>query len=180
LASYRFQNSSQPLYVIDLAVPRNVDPQIANLQSVGLFNADDLSKVVNRNLAERESLVCEADKIVFEGLRGFQNWQRNLLVAPTITNLRQKIETIRLQQMEKSCPAGQSKNGTKQTQELEEISRAIVNQILHHPTTQLKSSSDYELLKQQAEALRILFDLDPLADDLNKPKSKRKSTPVRH
>jgi glutamyl-tRNA reductase len=180
LSMQRRKSSSLPLFIIDLAVPRNVDPQIANMDGVSLYNADDLSKVVNRNLAERESLVHEADKIVFQVLKDFQNWQRNLLVAPTITDLRQKIETIRLEQMEKSCSTARTNGSGRHAQELEEISRAIVNQILHHPTTQLKASSDYEILRQQAEALRTLFNLDPLASDSKKPKTKRKIAPVKH
>ena len=180
LATVR-QNASRPLYVIDIAVPRNVDPDIGNLSGVRLFNSDDLSEIVNRNLAEREALVSEAEKIVFEVLRDFQDWQRNLLVVPTITILREKIEAIRLEQMEKTCAGAQPLTGPTLKQELEEISRAIVNQILHHPTKQLKATSDYEILRQQAEALRVMFDLDPLStNQLNKQRTKPKSVLVKH
>ncbi|PWT97265.1 MAG: glutamyl-tRNA reductase [Candidatus Melainabacteria bacterium] len=175
------QGSKPPLKIIDIAVPRNVDPEIAQLEQVNLYNADDLSTIVNRNLAERESLVSEAEKIVFAILKDFQNWQRNLLVVPTIAHLREKIEAIRQAQMEKSCTTGQDTKGPTDKEDLEEISRAIVNQILHHPTKQLKATSDYEILRQQAEALRVLFDLDPIStNQLSKSKAKRKSVLVKH
>jgi glutamyl-tRNA reductase len=172
LAAARANLEQRTLYVIDIAVPRNVDPEVAQLSGVRLYNSDDLSAIVNRNLAEREALVTEADKIVFEVLKEFQHWQRSLLVVPTIAHLREKIEAIRLAQMEKSCTT---------TQEIEEISRAIVNQILHHPTKQLKAARDYEILRQQAEVLRVLFDLDPLAVSDNSPSAgKRRSALVKH
>ncbi len=161
-ARARFQ--SKPLYIIDIAVPRNVDPEIGKMSDVSLYNSDDLSAIVNHNLAEREALVSEAEAIVFAILKDFKNWQRNLLVVPTINDLREKIEAIRLQQIEKSNAL---------TPELEEISRAMINQILHQPMTQLKAASNHAILKQQAEALRVLFDLDPLTDNqiTNQPDS---------
>lgn len=152
--------------IIDISVPRNVEPEIAGIEGVRLFNADDLSSIVNRNLAEREALVGEAEKIVFQVLDDYHSWQRSLLVVPTIAELRQKIESIRLEQMEKSqCARQAAQDGSEPSQtwgpgQIEEISRAIVNQILHHPTVQLKATRDYQILKQQAESLRMLFNLD--------------------
>jgi len=154
--------AQKPLCLIDIAVPRNVDPNIVDLSDVRLYNTDDLSAIVNRNLAEREALVSEAEKIVFAVLQEFQDWQRNLLVVPTIAGLRQKIEAIRLVHMEKSSLSSQFEDNGSTRQELEEVSRAIINQILHHPTQQLKTTNDAEILRQQAEALHLLFDLDPV------------------
>jgi glutamyl-tRNA reductase len=150
--------------IIDIAVPRNVDPQIANLEGISLYVADDLAKIVERNLAHREALVSEAEEIIYETLENFHSWERSQLVVPTIANLREKIEAIRLEQIAKTLQNdGQGENGDCNKLEMESISRAIVNQILHHPTVQLKATTDYEILKQQAEALHTLFNLDPLA-----------------
>ncbi|MBX9725516.1 MAG: glutamyl-tRNA reductase [Candidatus Obscuribacterales bacterium] len=147
--------------IIDIAVPRNVDPEVAKLPGVTLYHADDLASVVNKNLAERESITAEADRIVFDALDLFHDWERSLLVAPTIIELRKKIESIRAEHMVKH-ERKQEDGPSAQKEEFEELSRALINQILHHPTTQLKSTSDYHMLKQQAEALRTLFHLDPL------------------
>ena len=181
LRDARQDKDDKPIYIIDIAVPRNADPEIATISGVNLYNSDDLSEIVNRNVAEREALVKDAEKIVLEVLKEFQSWQRSLLVVPTIANLREKIEAIRLELMEKSCTRSQSPTGPARKQELEEISRAIVNQILHHPTKQLKATSDYEILRQQAEALRVLFDLDTIdTNQPNKARTKRKSVLVKH
>lgn len=150
--------SSREVCVIDISVPRNVDPEINELPNIKLFHADDISSVVNKNLAEREALTEEAEQLVFDSLENFHAWERSLLVAPTITELRRKIEAIREEHMIK-CERGST---TQRKDDFEELSRALINQILHHPTTQLKSTSDYKALKQQAESLRKLFNLDIL------------------
>lgn len=161
LARHRHDKSPEQL-IVDISVPRNVDTEVATLPGVSLATADDLAEIVSRNLAERESLVSEAEQIVFDQLESYHNWQRSQLVVPTIAVLREKIEAIRLEQMAKTTSSG-CPNQESSRFELETISRAIVNQILHHPTVQLKATKDYEILKQQAEALHTLFHLDPLA-----------------
>lgn len=158
----KYARAGKPVCMIDISVPRNVDPEIASLPGVRLFHADDLANIVTANLAERESLVQEAEQIVFETLDEFHSWQRSLLVVPTIAGLRQKIEAIRQEQMAKTRGVCESSEEEASQQQAEDISRAIVNQILHHPTVQLKATKDYEILRQQAEALRTLFNLDPL------------------
>lgn len=149
------------LCIVDISVPRNVEPSVGSHPSVDLYHADDLSTIVNKNLSEREALVKDAEQIVFQTFEQFQSWQRSLLVVPTIAGLREKIEAIRQEQMAKSS-YGKSTSGDSHNsnQHIEDISRAIVNQILHHPTVQLKATKDYEILRQQAEALRTLFNLD--------------------
>lgn len=158
------QKSKSNLCVIDISVPRNVNPDVAEVEGVKSFHADDLVAIVNKNMAEREALVAEAEDIVFDSLENFNGWQRSLLVVPTITELRQKIESIRLAQMAKSQSNGTESDDMRD--KLEDISRNIINQILHHPTVQLKATTDYGVLRQQAEALRQLFNLtvtEPMA-----------------
>jgi glutamyl-tRNA reductase len=187
LLEQRANYPEKPLTIIDISVPRNVEPAINTLTSVNLHDCDRLAEIVNHNLAERTALVADAERIVFSTLSDFQDWQRCLLVVPTIAEFRQKIESIRLQHLERtSVIEGQTERSIAK-QELEEISKAIVNQILHHPTTQLKATNDYEILRQQAEALRALFDLDPLnlsdpstINSLKRLKSNRKPTITRH
>ncbi|MBS1991687.1 MAG: glutamyl-tRNA reductase [Cyanobacteria bacterium SZAS LIN-3] len=162
LAKQRHESSPAQV-IIDISVPRAVDPTVAELPGVELFVADDLSKIVGRNLAEREALVCEAETIVFEMMESFHNWERSQLVVPTITGLREKIEAIRLEQIAKNSGTPGMESDFSSKGDMESISRAIVNQILHHPTVHLKATKDYEILRQQAEALRKLFNLDPIA-----------------
>jgi glutamyl-tRNA reductase len=154
----------RPLCIIDISVPRNVDPEIGTLPGVRLFHTDDLSAIVDRNLAEREALISDAEAIVFQTLDEFHGWQRSLLVVPTITRLRKKIESIRQEQIRKSCKA--AANSQDDYSHADQLSKAIVNRILHHPTVQLKATVDQELLVRQAQALQTLFELDIFNRDL--------------
>jgi glutamyl-tRNA reductase len=178
LSEFRKEKSAKKLCIVDISVPRNVEPAIAQLPGIELRHCDDLTNLVQMNLAERESLVADSEAIVFETLDEFHAWQRSLLVVPTITGLREKIESIRLEQMAKSRIGMNANDTVDEKHQLEEISRAIVNQILHHPTVQLKATRDYEILRQQAEALRTLFSLDPLGvpGEIGKTVRKRLST----
>jgi glutamyl-tRNA reductase len=164
--------------IIDISVPRNVDPSMEELPGVRMFHSDDLANIVATNLAEREALVSEAQEIVYETLDEFHGWQRALLVVPTIAGLREKIEAIRQEQMAKNRSCCDTAPDQHSGQQIEDISRAIVNQILHHPTVQLKATKDYEILRQQAEALRTLFSLDPLGtpstENSRKPPQRKK------
>lgn len=168
--------------IIDISVPRNVDPRIAELEGVTLRHADDLASIVSNNLNEREALVGEAEVIVFETLDEFHMWQHSRIVVPTIAGLREKIEAIRLEHMAaRGADSSNQASGCPHKQDIESVSRAIVNQILHHPTVQLKATRDYQVLKQQAEALRTLFNLDPLEDKNSSASQKnrrREKTPA--
>jgi len=163
--------------IIDISVPRNVDPRIGEIEGVTLKHADDLASIVTRNMEERVALVSEAEAIIFESFDEFHTWQRSRIVVPTIAGLREKIEAIRIEEISKGGFDMQRPSNCKQKEEAENVSRAIVNQILHHPTVQLKATKDYQVLKQQAEALRTLFNLDPLEETGTKANTKRHRPP---
>ncbi|HEY9786752.1 MAG TPA: glutamyl-tRNA reductase [Candidatus Obscuribacterales bacterium] len=177
-ARMREECGARPVCIIDIAVPRNVDPAIGQLPGVTLFDSDHLAQIVSKNLEERAACIKDAENIVFESLDHFHGWQRSLLVGPTIAELRDKIESIRKEQMAKSHCANEKESGKESHAEVESISRAIVNQILHHPTVQLKATRDYEILRQQAEALRTLFNLDPVACAYAPRVHRRKRSPL--
>lgn len=144
--------------IIDLSVPRNVDPQIADIAGIKIFHLDDVCQIINKNINERRALIEDAECVVFEMLEVFNAWQRAVLVAPIIVSLRKKFEAIRIEQIEKSRPAIlEGEIGSKYT--LDQFSRKIVNQILHGPTVALKATTDYRLLGQHADSLRKLFNL---------------------
>lgn len=160
--------------IIDISVPRNVEPSVATISGVTLKHADDLAGLVNKNLEERRKISVEADSIIFDCLDEFVSWQKARAVVPTITDLKEKVETIRQEQLS-GCKAGLgSRSGPEEfkalsreeIERLEEISQAIVNQILHIPMVNLKATactSDLQSLEKQAAALRNLFNLDPIA-----------------
>lgn len=174
LAAREQSGSKKECLIIDISVPRNVDPRIGDIPGIVLKHADDLASIVTKNMEERIALVQEAEAIVFESLDEFHTWQRSRIVSPTIAGLREKIEAIRIEEISKGAFNGlQRPANCTQKEEAESVSRAIVNQILHHPTVQLKATKDYQVLKQQAEALRTLFNLDPLEETGSKAAVKR-------
>ncbi len=156
----RAAKPTHPILIIDISVPRNVDPKIATIPGITLLNIDDIAALVSRNLAKREALVKEAERIIFEVLEAFHAFQRSLIATPTIAGLRKKMESIRQKHMQKFRAGGSFSRQLEFSEQLDEVSKAIVNQILHHPSSQLKYTSNHQLLSQQTEALRFLFDLD--------------------
>lgn len=152
--------------IVDISVPRNVDPELATIDGVTLKHTDDLAGLVNKNLEERRKVALEADEIIFDCLDEFTSWQKARSVVPTITELKEKVETIRQAQLQGAGSVEFKALSSEEIARLEEISQAIVNQILHIPMVNLKaaaSSSDLQALARQAETLRNLFNLDPLA-----------------
>jgi glutamyl-tRNA reductase len=160
------QSSETKCLIVDISVPRNVDPELATIDGITLKHTDDLAGLVNKNLEERRKVALEADDIIFDCLDEFTAWQKARSVVPTITELKEKVETIRQAQLQGAGSVEFKALSREEIARLEEISQAIVNQILHIPMVNLKaaaSSSDLQALARQAETLRNLFNLDPLA-----------------
>lgn len=152
--------------VVDISVPRNVDPEIATIDGITLKHTDDLAELVNKNLEERKKVALEADDLIFECLDEFTAWQKARAVVPTITELKERVETIRQAQLQGAGSVEYKALSREEIARMEEISQAIVNQILHLPMVNLKaaaSTSDLQALARQAETLRNLFNLDPLS-----------------
>ncbi len=133
------------------------------MPGIQLHNFDDLALIVKQNMAEREALTQDAEIIIFAALKEFERWQHTLLAAPVIAQLRGKVENIRQSHLRRH-PS--SKRQNKQSiskhlnQQLDKVSRVLINEILHKPTTKLKAAKDYQSLQKQTEVLRSLFDLE--------------------
>lgn len=140
--------------IIDLSLPRNVDPAIAALPNVRLFDLDHLNALVNHNIAERESLIADAEQVIFEMLDEFQSWQRTLSTRSTIVDLRNKLDSIRKEQVCKSAIRSEEVN-----QSLDQFSAQLLNRILHEPMVQLKTAAAKCLNSTHEEAIRTLFRL---------------------
>jgi glutamyl-tRNA reductase len=153
------ERRNSPLFFIDIAVPRNIDPKVNKVSNVYLFDVDDLQGVVAANLKEREKEARYAEKIVMEELEGFCTWVKSLNVVPTIKSLRERCEEIRKKEIEKTLPGLKSLT-EKEKKSLEAMTSAIVNKILHHPVTHLKKEHDSAAGDLYIEATRKLFDLE--------------------
>jgi glutamyl-tRNA reductase len=148
------------LMLIDISVPRNVDADVNELANVQAFNVDDLKAVVAQNHETRRQMAREAEVILEEELEAFDGWWRSLETISTISCLRNKIETIREQELEKALSRLGSEFAEKHQEVIEALTRGIVNKILHEPMVQLRAQQDVEARRSCMQALQMLFNLD--------------------
>jgi len=127
----------RPLFLIDIAVPRDIDGAVRDLTGVFLYDLDDLKSVAEANLRERQKQAATAEALVEREVREFLLWQRSLDVVPLLADLRRRAEEVRCAELEKA----RKRLGTltaEQEQALEAVTSAIVNKLLHAPTVELK------------------------------------------
>lgn len=150
----------QSIMAIDISVPRNIDADVSTLESVRVFNVDDLKAVVAQNQESRRQMAMEAEKLLDEEVESFDVWWRSLETVPTINSLRKKVETIREQELEKALSRLGSEFADKHQETIEALTRGIVNKILHDPMVQLRAQQDIEARRQAMVTLRTLFNLE--------------------
>ncbi|MFM9159905.1 MAG: glutamyl-tRNA reductase, partial [Dolichospermum sp.] len=151
---------NQQLMLFDISVPRNVDADVNGLTNVQAFNVDDLKAVVAQNYESRRQMAQEAQKILDEEVGAFEVWWRSLETVSTISSLRNKVETIREQELEKALSRLGSEFGEKHQEIIEALTRGIVNKILHDPMVQLRAQEDVETRRRCMQTLQMLFNLD--------------------
>lgn len=152
----------QPLLLVDISVPRNIDPDVEKLKGVQVFNVDHLSRVVEENRAQRQKLALAAEALVEEEVDQFMEWWRSLETVPTISSLRHKVESIREQEMEKALSRLGKDFAEKHLEVIDALTRGIVNKILHDPMVQLRAKRDIEARRAAMRILQELFNLDPV------------------
>ena len=152
------QRKRRPLFLVDIAVPRNVDRGARGLSNVYLFDVDDLEQVVAANVRARREEAKEAERIVGEEMETFLARQRSLEAAPLIKQLRQHFLAVAQAEAERN---GTSLPDDPSRKRLNELARLIVNKLLHTPTVRLKEAASRANGVPLAQATRVLFDLDP-------------------
>ncbi len=150
----------QSLMLFDISVPRNVAADVNDLENVQAFNVDDLKAVVAQNQESRRKMAMEAEVLLDEEVEAFEVWWRSLDTVTTISCLRDKIETIREQELEKALSRLGSEFAEKHQEIIEALTRGIVNKILHDPMVQLRAEQDIERRRRAMQSLQILFNLD--------------------
>ncbi|MEB3219614.1 MAG: glutamyl-tRNA reductase [Nostocales cyanobacterium 94392] len=151
---------TRPLMLFDISVPRNVHADVNQLDNVQAFNVDDLKAVVAQNQESRRQMALEAVSILEQEVEAFDIWWRSLETVSTISSLRNKIETIREQELEKALSRLGSEFGEKHQEVIEALTRGIVNKILHDPMVQLRAQQDVEARRHCMQTLQKLFNLD--------------------
>ncbi len=152
------ERRGRPMLLIDLAVPRSIDPAVNALDGVYLFDVDDLDGIVAENRGARAGEAVRAEAIVEAEVESFWTWLQGLDVVPTIVALRDKVEAIRQAEVERHL-ASLGSADLRHREAVERLTRAIVNKILHHPVTALRRHQAVRGESFYIEAARSLFRL---------------------
>jgi glutamyl-tRNA reductase len=145
----------RPLLLIDIAVPRDIDPAIRTLPSVRLYDIDELQAVAERNLELRRGELAAAEAIVEDDVAKFSDWLRSLAVVPTVAAIQERADALRLAELERTL--SRMDLSPEDRARIEAMTAALVKKLLHDPIARLKDPSDGE---RYAPAARALFGLD--------------------
>jgi glutamyl-tRNA reductase len=145
----------QPLFFIDIAVPRDVDPAVHSLDGCYLYDIDDLEAVVAETLTDRRAEAAQAEQLVALEAERFRDWRASLEVVPAISALRSHAEEIRASELAKL--GGLS---DKERRTVEAATAQILNKLLHLPTVRMKEAAAADGGESYADAVRHLFGLE--------------------
>ena len=154
----QFENRKAPITMVDLAVPRDIDPVCGQMPAVRLYDVDALRHEVAEGLAERQKEVPEVEKILKEEFDRYQDWLKESTVQPTLTALRQQAEQIRQKELARTLKYLGNAD-PEMLKHVEKLSQSIVKQLLHRPTMQLRSEARNGTLNGLEESAKKLFDL---------------------
>ncbi len=146
----------RPVYMVDMAIPRDIDPAVGELEDVYLYTVDDLRDVIQENLRSRHNAACQAEKIVDTQVNRFMGWLGTLDVVPTIRALRSRGEAARDQVLHKA--RRMSMAGMPSDEVLDFLATTLTNKLLHQPTVRLRQAG-FHGRKELIGAARILFDI---------------------
>jgi glutamyl-tRNA reductase len=147
---------NRPMFLIDIAVPRNIAPDVNEVDNIFLYDIDDLQRVVDENLKGRMDQAAEADKIVTEEVERLEAWMRTRQVGPVIASVQEHLEQIRKAEIERV----RGKLGVltqQQEQAIELLTRGIVNKIAHGPISQIRKHAAADDGSAVVEAIRNSF-----------------------
>lgn len=151
----RRHRSGRPMFLIDISNPRNVDPDIGELDGAFLYNMNDLQGIVANNRASREDEIPAAEGIVDRFVQRWDDWRRRLLVTPTISTLARYFEDARQRELDRHPDlAGEERK------RLEQFSKGLIKKLLHDPITHLRAAvDDGTLTSDQLEFVWSLYNL---------------------
>jgi glutamyl-tRNA reductase len=166
-----------PLLLIDLAVPRDIDPSCAEIPGVALYDIDDLQAVIARNRKVRQAEARKAEGIIEEEIQHFATWLGSLEVLPTIAALRAHATEIADQVLSENDGKWEAAS-PRDLERVDALARAIVSRLLHDPTARLKELRD-DRVHARAAMVRDLFGLEGDEDGLELPEIEEQLAPVR-
>jgi glutamyl-tRNA reductase len=160
---------NRPLFFIDIAVPRDIDPEINRINNVYVYDIDDLKSAIQENIEERKQEALRGERIVDAAVIQFRRWFQSLDVVPTIVDLRNKMEEIRQKELKKTFSALSSAS-EKDRAAIDRLTAALVKKILHDPTVFLKESGHQDEKSVHIDITRRLFSLDDPGEGEREPK----------
>ncbi len=153
------RRKNRPLFFIDIAVPRDVEPKINSLGNVYVYDIDDLKGVIEINKAQRRNEAMKAERIVQEEVLKFEKWLKTLSVVPTIISLREKVETVRLAEVKRSLAVLKGLTPS-QKKAVENLTVSIAGKIINDPILVLKRKAERATRDAYLDMTRTLFNLD--------------------
>ncbi|MDP1545726.1 MAG: glutamyl-tRNA reductase [Anaerolineales bacterium] len=159
--------AQRPLVLIDIAVPRDIDPDAANIPHVKLYDIDNLNEKLEGALAERMAEVPQVKSILDEEISEFAEYMKSLEMIPVISDIRQQAESIRKEMLEKTLRRLPDLTEAERTR-IEAMTQALVKQILHAPTNRLRAEAGSSRAPEYAAVARTLFNL---SDEKSRPTS---------
>ena len=157
--------SGRSLLLIDIALPRDVDPSVATIPGVHLYNLDDLQASVSEGIRLRMQEVEHVQSIIAEEVSAFERWLRSLSVVDTISDLRQYADILRQQELVRAMRQLSPSLSQKEEAAVRELTTRLVNKLLHTPMLRLKDAAVQGQGHLYAEAIRYLFNLEGKADE---------------
>jgi len=149
---------NRPIFFIDIAVPRDIDPRVNRLTNCYVYDIDDLQGVVDDNIEDRQQEAIKGERIIDEAVIGFRQWYDSLEVVPTIVALRKKMESIAAAEMQKTLNT--NKIPADSASAIQKMTGSLINKILHDPTIFLKKDGMLEDKSLHIDVVRKLFKLD--------------------
>ena len=153
------ERKNKPIFFIDIAVPRDIEPDVNDLENVYLYDIDDLHVVVSANMKEREKESENAMNLISQEVNKFNNWLGTLDAVPTIVEIRKRVENIGNQEMERTLKKIPHLS-EEDKKIIYQMKNSMINKILHKPTIKLKQKTQSEDGHVYLKAIRHLFHLD--------------------
>ena len=150
---------NEPMFFIDIAVPRDVDPKVNDIPSVYLYDIDDMQGVLDNNISSRKESAREAESIVDNHGDKFINWLEGLKVLPTIVKLRERMESIKRSELERIFGKLDTLDDT-QKESISNFVDRLIGKMLHEPITNLKRESSTSLGAIYSDTIQKLYNLD--------------------
>jgi len=154
----------KPMFFIDIAVPRDIDPKVDDLENAYLFTVDNLQEIVQANLAQRNLEAEKAEEIIDQEIGQFFKWLSSLEITPTIVALRSHFDEIRKAELEKTL-ANWKDLPPDAEKRLEALTMAMMNKLLHTPTMVLKKAGQGGRVNLYVDGLRQLFELEAAPEE---------------